>query len=283
MAQTNILYLERPDGAQMNDLITVSMTRIGGESIQTVNARDLHAFLEIGKRFTTWMQDRIDQGGFTEEVDYVTNGFLPNLGENESNTERGRPIKDYFLSIDMAKHLAMMERNEKGKQARQYFIACEKRLKAMPTVTSMVTTDPGLVADLTIARFVADSLRISEAGQIAMYGRIAKIHGRPSAFLPAYTDEQITKSLTELLKEHRAGISAVKANTILMDLGILEELSRSGTKGVVHKFKALTEAGQKYGKNLISPQNERETQPHYFADTFPDLLDRINNWLQEAA
>ncbi|MBF0115477.1 MAG: antA/AntB antirepressor family protein [Magnetococcales bacterium] len=263
----------------MNDLLAISMTRIGGESIQTVNARDLHAFLDVGKVFGAWVTDRIEQGGFAEQIDYVV--CFPNL---ESETSRGgQNKKDYFLSLDTAKHLAMMERNEKGKQARQYFVDCEKRLKAMPAVTSMVTTDPGLVADLTIARFVADSLRISEAGQIAMYGRIAKIHGRLSAFLPAYTDEQITKSLTELLKEHRAGISAVKANTILMDLGILEELSRSGAKGVVHKFKALTEAGQKYGKNLISPQNERETQPHYFADTFPDLLDRINNWLQEAA
>jgi phage anti-repressor protein len=267
----------------MNDLISISMARIGGETIQTVNARDLHIFLEIGKRFTSWMQERIDQGGFTDEVDYVTNGFLPNSGENESFTERGRPSKDYFLSIDMAKHLAMMERNEKGKQARQYFIACEKRLKAVPQMTSMLSPDAGLVADLTIARFVADALRISEAGVIAMHSKIAKLHHRPTTFLPDYTEEAVTRSLTELLKEHGAGISAVKANTVLIALGILGEQTRPGSKGVTHKFKVLTEAGQKYGKNLISPQNERETQPHYYAVTFPELLDRINGWLRDAA
>ena len=267
----------------MNDLIAISMARIGGETIQTVNARDLHTFLEIGKRFTTWIQERIEQGGFTDEVDYVTNGFLPNLGENESFAERGRPSKDYFLSIDMAKHLAMMERNEKGKQARQYFIECEKRLKVLPAMTAMVAPDPGLVADLTIARFVADSLRASEASQILMYGKIAKLHNRPTAFLPDYTEEKLTRSLTELLKEYNAGISAVKANTILVALGILEEQTRPGSKGTTHRFKALTEAGQKYGLNLTSPQNMRETQPHYYVATFPELLDRINGWLREAA
>ncbi|MBF0150056.1 MAG: antA/AntB antirepressor family protein [Magnetococcales bacterium] len=272
------------------------MIRIGGEIIQTVNARDLHIFLDIGRDFSNWIKSRIDQGGFVDEIDYTTNDFSPNLAKNNgpsldspnlANQVSGhggnRRSIDYFLSLDMAKHLAMMERNEKGKQARQYFIECEKKLKALPTVTSMVAPDPCLVADLTIARFVADSLRISDAGQIAMYGRIAKIHHRPSTFLPDYTDEQITKSLSELLKEHGSSLSAVKVNTILIALGILEEKTRPGTKGDIKKFKSLTVAGQKYGKNLISPQNERETQPHYYVSTFPELLDQINAWLLDRA
>jgi phage anti-repressor protein len=279
----------------MNDLITITMARIGGESIQTVNARDLYAFLDVGRDFPSWFKSRLDQGGFAETIDYITNDFSPVLGKNtgkgdldsfesENQGGRGRPTKDYFVSLDMAKHIAMMERNERGKEARQYFIDCEKRLKAMPAMTSMVSPDPGLVTDLTLARFVADSLHISDAGQIAMFGRIAKLHHRPSTFLPDYTDEKVTKSLTELLKEHGSSLSAVKANTILVALGVLEEMTRPGSKGGVHKFKALTEEGQKYGKNLISPQNERETQPHYFTTTFPSLLDRIDAWrLDQAA
>ncbi|MEO5364472.1 MAG: antA/AntB antirepressor family protein [Magnetococcus sp. DMHC-8] len=267
----------------MDDLIAISMARIGGEAIQTVNARDLHAFLNVGKFFANWITDRIEQGGFVDGMDYITNDFLPDLAKNESNTGRGRPTKDYFLSLDTAKHLAMMERNERGKQARQYFIDCEKRLKAVPQMTAMVSLDAGLVADLTIARFVADALRISEAGVITMHSKIAKLHHRPTTFLPDYTEEAVTRSLTERLKEHGAGISTVKANTVLIALGILEEQTRPGSKGVTHKFKVLTDAGQKYGKNLISPQNERETQPHYYAATFPELLDRINGWLRDAA
>lgn len=55
--------------------------------------------------------------------------------ENPKNPKNkgGRPTKEYFLTLDMAKELSMVERNEKGKQARKYFIECEKRLKGSMT------------------------------------------------------------------------------------------------------------------------------------------------------
>ncbi|MDM8346457.1 antA/AntB antirepressor family protein [Pseudochrobactrum sp. sp1633] len=96
---------------------------IGSETIQTVNGRDLHRFLEVGKDFSTWIKDRVAQYGFSENTDYVV---FPEIGENSKG---GRPSKEYAVSIDMAKELAMVERNEKGKQARQYFIECERRAK----------------------------------------------------------------------------------------------------------------------------------------------------------
>lgn len=85
----------------------------------SVDARDLHAFLEVGKDFSNWIKDRIQQFGFVEGQD-----FSPNLAESTG----GRPSKEYTLSMDMAKELSMVERTDKGKQARQYFIACEKRM-----------------------------------------------------------------------------------------------------------------------------------------------------------
>lgn len=101
--------------------------QIGGGSIQTVNARELHAFLEVATRFNDWITARIHDFGFVENQDFVT--FT-------ENPVKGRPSKEYALSLDMAKELSMVERNEKGKQARQYFIECERRAKeplAIPT------------------------------------------------------------------------------------------------------------------------------------------------------
>lgn len=106
----------------MQNLINIETKNINGELIQTVNARDLHAFLEIGKDFTTWIKDRIKQYGFTENIDFIV---FTNSGENPFG---GRPAKKYHISLDMAKELSMVERNEKGKQARQYFIECERRI-----------------------------------------------------------------------------------------------------------------------------------------------------------
>lgn len=97
---------------------------------QVVNARELHEFLGVGKDFSTWLKDRIEKYAFLVGEDYEV--FFPNSGENlELTSGRGRPAKNYLLTLDMAKELAMVENNEKGRQARKYFIACEKRLKEL--------------------------------------------------------------------------------------------------------------------------------------------------------
>ncbi|MCG8766153.1 antA/AntB antirepressor family protein, partial [Tenacibaculum finnmarkense] len=103
----------------MNTLINI--TKNNGNSV--VNARELHQFLEVGKDFSTWIKDRINKYEFVENEDFEV---FPNIGENPNS---GRPSKDYAISLDMAKELSMVERNEKGKQARRYFIAMEKIAK----------------------------------------------------------------------------------------------------------------------------------------------------------
>ncbi|MBF0128049.1 MAG: antA/AntB antirepressor family protein [Magnetococcales bacterium] len=265
----------------MNDLMHISQTTINHEQVQTVNARELHAFLEVGRDFSTWVQNRIDEYGFVDGLDFVV---AEGLRSPVSGSSKARPQRtiEYHLTLDMAKELAMVERNEKGRQARKYFIDCERRLKsARPLIP--FTPNQSMLDCMVIAQIAAESLRASEASKILMFSKVAMLYGLPTGFLPDYTDETLTRSLTDLLKEHNAGISAVKANAILLALGILEEKTRVGASNVIHKFKALTEAGLRYGKNLISPQNERETQPHYYVATFPDLLDQIHGWLREAA
>lgn len=101
-----------------NELIPI----IHKNNEQLVDARQLHEFMKIGKHFTTWIKDRIVEFGFKEGLD-----FFPNLGKTQSNF--GRPTNDYLITLDMAKELAMIERNPQGRQIRQYFIACEKKLR----------------------------------------------------------------------------------------------------------------------------------------------------------
>lgn len=104
----------------MTELIPLTTATIGTKEQKTVNARELHAFLEVKSEFRNWIKNRIDGVGFTEGTDYVTIGKnLPNGGKS----------KEYYVSVSMAKELAMLERNEKGKQARLYFIECEKIAK----------------------------------------------------------------------------------------------------------------------------------------------------------
>ena len=85
-----------------------------------VSARELHEFLEVGRDFSTWIKERIAKFGFEEGID-----FSPILGNSTEST--GRPKIEYVLKLDMAKELSMVENNEKGRQARKYFIEVEKQ------------------------------------------------------------------------------------------------------------------------------------------------------------
>lgn len=101
----------------MSPLIKISTSGDGGSGsgVQTVNARDLHAFLGNRDRFATWIKDRITKYGFVLGQDYATTeGF----SGNSEKPQGGRPSTEYHLSLDMAKELAMVGRTEKGKRAR---------------------------------------------------------------------------------------------------------------------------------------------------------------------
>nr|DAI83661.1 MAG TPA: AntA/AntB antirepressor [Caudoviricetes sp.] len=89
---------------------------------KAVNARDLHAFLKSKRDFSNWIKDRIEKYDFIENKDYQV---FNNFGENPKG---GRPAIEYAISISMAKELSMIENNERGKQARKYFISCEEIL-----------------------------------------------------------------------------------------------------------------------------------------------------------
>ncbi|MFQ3503199.1 antA/AntB antirepressor family protein [Escherichia coli] len=108
-------------------LIPVFEGTISNEPTLLVNARDLHGFLEVGKDFSNWIRARLNEYGFVENLDYIL--FSPNLAKTP-----GRRRKEYHLTLDTAKELAMVERNEKGRQIRRYFIECEKKLRNIQPV-----------------------------------------------------------------------------------------------------------------------------------------------------
>ncbi|EGC6344044.1 phage antirepressor Ant [Escherichia coli] len=108
-----------------SQLIPVFNGTISNETTLLVNARDLHSFLGVGRMFAHWVKERIAEYGFVESQDYILicqNGQTKGRGGN-------RRSKDYHLTLDTAKELAMVERNEKGRQIRRYFIECEKKLR----------------------------------------------------------------------------------------------------------------------------------------------------------
>lgn len=143
----------------MQQLIPLHTQHIDGDAIQTVNARELHAFLEVGKVFAAWIQERIQQYRFVENQDYVMTVSKTGIRQNVIQ-------KDYHLTLDMAKELAMVERNDKGREARRYFIACEKALREQQVLQP--TAKPLTMAQranrgIAAARHFTGMMRATEA------------------------------------------------------------------------------------------------------------------------
>lgn len=98
----------------MQELINITTDAQGA---QVVSARELYAFLELSERFGKWF-DRMKEYGFIESVDYTPYQLV--------HPQNKQVMDDYVLTLDCAKEISMLQRTDKGKQARQYFIACEK-------------------------------------------------------------------------------------------------------------------------------------------------------------
>lgn len=127
----------------MNELI-----KIDYESDRpTVLARDLHEFLEVKTAYKDWFP-RMCEYGFTEGEDFCS--FL-------SESTGGRPATDAQLTIDMAKEICMLQRNEKGKQARQYFLQLEREWNSPEAVMSRALR----MAEERLERFKAINANLS--------------------------------------------------------------------------------------------------------------------------
>lgn len=96
------------------------------DGIQTVNARELWEELESKRKYADWIKDKIESNFFTQNIDYTV---FHNFVKDDTAFGGKRKAIDYFISIDMAKELCMLENTEKGREVRKYFIECERRLK----------------------------------------------------------------------------------------------------------------------------------------------------------
>lgn len=105
--------------------IDISSKTFNNEKINAVNARDLHEQLQVTTKFAEWIKRRIQKYGFIENQDFVI------FSQKWEKLEKGRSSIEYFITIDMAKELCMVENNENGRIARQYFIEKEKELRQL--------------------------------------------------------------------------------------------------------------------------------------------------------
>ena len=244
-----------------NELVPVYVTS-SGEKV--VYGSELHRTLEVKSNYRDWIRNRISDIEAVEGADFQAAKFLSPSGQTKH---------DYIIKLDTAKEMAMLERNDKGKQVRRYFIQVEKRYKAPAGSQHRIAFKEQIEA----VGVVADLLKVNDASKVLMIESHFRSYNLPTDFLPAYVSNgnREYKSATELLKEYGIGMSAVKLNQRLQARGYLEEKERKSSNGNRKKFKALTDKGLKYGENLINPKNQKEVQPCYYTDTFMELVESV--------
>lgn len=178
----------------MNELIPITYN----DDQPTVSGRDLHAFLEVSTKYADWFP-RMCEYGFTQGVDYCS--FL----RNRSDGLPGKPLTDHQLTIDMAKELCMIQRNERGKQARQYFLQLERDWNSPEKVMARALR----IADQKIL-----SLESENARQKQLIGEL-----KPKAdYVDTILRNKGLVTITQIAKDY--GMSGRAMNKLLADLGI---------------------------------------------------------------
>lgn len=254
----------------MKELIKVTTNDKGQ---QLVSARELHEklILEEGKteRFSQWFSRHL-QYGFEENIDYVVCKKI--YAANQYGGEK--ELIDYAIIIDMAKEICMLQKSDKGREFRKYFIECEKKAKGIINNGQMDYVNAKAQMDLLAV--TAKTLNLNDSSKLLIATKIYKDYNIPTTYLPTYTDSRgILKSATELLKENDIPISTIKFNKIMIDKGYLIEVERTSgkDKSKIKKFKNL--AKTEFGENQISPKNPKETQPMYYENKFLELLEKL--------
>ena len=171
----------------MQELIKVATN---AEGKKVVSARELHQFLEVKTEFKDWMP-RMLEYGFEEGKDFSS--FL-------SESTGGRPSKEFALTLDTAKEVSMIQRSDKGREARLYFIECEKQLQSTKQLTTLEILEIATKAEL--ARLEAVERALLSEKTVAILTHVNK----------TYTSSEIGKEL--------GFKSANELNKKLHDLGI---------------------------------------------------------------
>lgn len=174
------------------------------EDSMTVSARDLHDALEVQTRFNDWFP-RMREYGFSEGTDFYS--------EMSKTSDGGRPSVDYQISIDMAKEICMIQRTEKGKEVRRYFLDLEKAWNTPEQIMSRALR----IADRTIAGLRDQVRQISvQNSQLLVDKQVMQ----PKAdYFDELVDRNLLTSFTDCAKE--LGIKRKTFITFLLDKGYI--------------------------------------------------------------
>ncbi len=135
--------------------------------------------------------------------------------------------------------------------------------------------------DIKMLCLTIDFLKPNRASLISILRKFGEERGLNMGYLPDHISAPSHHSLTYLLNKSNSPINTVKANRVLIELGLIEGKARISIRRKLKKYKVITEKGKRYGLNQRNPEKANETRPHWYEETFPELLKIILEKHQE--
>lgn len=203
----------------MNNLISV---QVNENQEQTISGRELHMFLGVETKYNDWLQ-RMLQYGFEEGQDF--NLLKKEQVQIEGKREVRRDITDHIMKLDMAKELCMLIRNEKGKQARQYFIEVERDWNSPEKVMARA---------LLIANKEIDTLKLENTVQRQVIAEFKPI----KEYVDTILSSEDTVTITQIAADY--GLSAKALNKILNEQGLIRKVGGQWVLYSSHMQKGYT-------------------------------------------
>lgn len=236
----------------MNDLIKIDYSN----DRPAVSARDLHEFLEVGARYNDWFP-RMREYGFTEGQDF--NLLKIEKVQQEGDRMVSRMVEDAALSIDMAKEICMLQRNEKGKIARQYFIQLEKDWNSPEKVMARALR----IADRRIKALETENEAmkpkalfadaVSTAKNSILVGEMAKLLKQNGVEMGQNRFFTWLRENGYLIRRHGTDYNMPTQKSMELGLFEIKETSITHSDGhtSVNKTPKITGKGQQYFVNLF--------------------------------
>ena len=236
----------------MNELINVTLN---DNHEPVVSGRQLHEALEVKTKYADWFNRMIDYG-FAENQDFL-------LLKNEQQTGRGGHNKvDHIIKLDMAKEIAMIQRTERGKQVRQYFIQVEKDFNSPEKIMARAL----LMADQKVhkleAKIEADRPKVLFAEAVSashtsiLVGELAKLLKQNGVDIGATRLFSWLRGHGYLIKRNGRDWNMPTQKSVEMGLIRVKETSITHADGhiTVSKTPLVTGKGQQYFINKFLNQ-----------------------------
>lgn len=265
-----------------DSMVTMTSTEI----VDFINAHREAEAKAAGFDFPSKGFAKLEHSDFMKKVPEVLGEGVGNFSDTYTHRQNGQIYPCYRLPKREATLLAMSYSYTLQAAVYDHMTALENKLLQRNTPAAPALANTPLTNDIAALELAARVLNVSESGKLGMI-RHAFQHHAPHLVpsLPGYAvdapststtgSSEPTASATALLKQHGAKISAAKLNTLLQQHGYIEQLTRQSTSKGAKAFWSVTAKGEAYGKNVTSPSNPRETQPHWYVGQFSALLELV--------